>query len=289
MFYLGVTNPHRVGLGVWACDDNQVTRVGQASSVTLNPGEDARAGIVRVLSQSGGGELTFYVMKLAPGEFYPRMARPCELRSQGSHALNPDNIAQAAVLASTRGQLVSLVRRLDTICQTIQPEGRNLDAYGHEVRNLLLVACTEVEMQWVSILRENSVVRTRYTTNDYVKLCEPMRLADYEISFPVFPWLPAVRPFQAWVTTDPTGSLSWYQAYNETKHDREKHFASSTVQSAFDSVAACAVMLAAQFGLTAVLDRGELREFLRFSNLPTWPLEEVYTPSAQLIAVPYPF
>jgi hypothetical protein len=40
----------------------------------------------------------------------------------------------------------------------------------------MLLACTEVECQWRSVLEANDYPGTRFTTNDYVKLLSVMRL-----------------------------------------------------------------------------------------------------------------
>lgn len=64
-------------------------------------------------------------------------------------------MAEKDYLASARSQLTSLARKLETICQTVQPSEKNLDVYGHEIRNLLILAATEAEMHWRGILTAN--------------------------------------------------------------------------------------------------------------------------------------
>ena len=58
-----------------------------------------------------------------------------------------------------------------------------------------------------------------------------------------------------------------YAAYNEVKHDREVNFKRATLRHAIEAVAACVVMLAAQFGLEA-LKRNELRRLFEFVHRP---------------------
>ena len=75
-----------------------------------------------------------------------------------------------------------------------------------------------------------------------------MKLNEYSISFPDYPWIEPVAPFRNWDRSNPTGSLQWYEAYNRTKHDRESHLKKATLSFAFDAVAACAIMIVGQFG-----------------------------------------
>jgi hypothetical protein len=78
-----------------------------------------------------------------------------------------------------------------------------------------------------------------------------------------------------WTSSSPTQSLPWYQAYNNVKHDREAHFKEATLVNALRSVAACAVMLAAQFGIEA-LNRHRLRNLFEFRERPQWEPAEWY-------------
>jgi hypothetical protein len=78
-----------------------------------------------------------------------------------------------------------------------------------------------------------------------------------------------------WLRSDPTKSLGWYDAYNGVKHNREAEFACGTLQRAFEAVSACASLLIAQFGATALCR--ELSSFVHLDT-PTWPVEEMYLP-----------
>jgi hypothetical protein len=172
----------------------------------------------------------------------------------------------------------ALTRQLDRICQTVQPAEETLSVYGHEIRNLLILACTEAEMHWRGILHANGIDQARYDTRSYVKLYGAMRLGDYTVRFPAFPWLLPVCPFDGWGGNDkPTQHLSWYDAYNATKHNREGEFAKATLAHAFQAISACVVMMAAEFGTAAGLDHdAELHSFFQVESVPAWPLSDVY-------------
>jgi hypothetical protein len=174
--------------------------------------------------------------------------------------------------------LTTLLRQLDRICQTVQPTEKTFDTFGHEIRNLLILACTEVESHWRGVLVANGVKGDRFNTKQYVKLMAAMRLDEYAVEFPSFPWLPSISPFAVWGSSGkPTQDLAWYDAYNAVKHNCEAKFERATLGHAFQAVTACAIMMAAQFGLPHGLgQRSELQSFFHFSAVPRWPLSDVY-------------
>ena len=91
-------------------------------------------------------ETTFDALELEPGEYYPGMARPI---IGGSPGRNPDQSGDAmGRRASASGQLHALTQQLEKICRVVHPKETNFQAYGHEIRNVLILACTELESQW---------------------------------------------------------------------------------------------------------------------------------------------
>lgn len=182
--------------------------------------------------------------KVQRGHCHPRIWRPPITGSRGRPP--PSN---AYVLGSAAAQYHHLCQSLVSIFGTISPEEPNMSAFGNALRNVILLACTEFEAQCRGVLAANGyVLSDRSGTADYVKLSELLFLPAYALSLPAAPWLPDRRPFEGWDSTRPTQSLPWYDAYNSIKHDRERNFAKASLQHAIDSVAACAVMLHAQFG-----------------------------------------
>jgi hypothetical protein len=268
---------------VWLFDGQTATRMGVSNPEAgvgtffkAEPGENFWDCIRRQTPwlNSDVTEGSFHSMALGPGEYYPRIARPIALATEPM-LWSPSVLTEKAYVASARGQLTLFTRRLETICQTVQPSEETLDVYGHEIRNLLILAATEVEMHWRGILTSNGRSGQRFNTNEYVKLVEPLKLPDYEITFHDFPDLQPIQPFAKWSKIDPTKSLGWYDAYHGVKHNREGEFERGTLRHAFEAVSACIALLVAQFGRTAL--NAELSSLVGLTP-PNWPIGNMYLP-----------
>lgn len=235
----------------------------------------------------------FHPLQLGPGEYFPRMARPKSTARECSPGSNPD-VSPSALNARTTstGQLHALIQQLQEICRVVHPIDQNLNAYGHEIRNLLIIACTEVEAQWKSILAANG--QQPKNRRDYVRLSPAMKLGEYRVALPWYPWLDPIAPFERWMPTNPSERqcLPWYDAYNAVKHDREQNFAEAKLRYAIDALTACFVMLCAQYGLDFVRTGEEARNvFFRLTDWPTWRPAEIYVPAFGATVRPknYPF
>jgi len=289
---------------VWKIDDCTAVRVGVSNPeggpgtyFRAEPGESIWDALRRMTPWfEPDATCPFHKTVLKPGEYYRRMARPIDQHPHETPGWSPGARHEVDNMAIARGQLTALMRQLDRICQTVQPTQTTFTAFGHDIRNLLILACTEVESHWRGVLAANGVMRDRFSTNDYVKLCPAMRLDEYSVSFPSYPWLSPIKPFEGWGTTGkPSQELGWYNAYNAVKHNREAEFERGTLASALAAVSACVVMMVAQFGIPAGLgQRSELQAFFNISATPTWPLSEVYIypygeGQTDWAAVSYPF
>jgi|SRR5271165_4559042 len=169
------------------------------------------------------------------------MARPSSCRPQDSPGNNPNPDIDGSVTRSralSSGQLDALIEQFKQVCQTVHPEGDNLKTFGHDIRNLLILACTEVEAQWKNILIKNSYPRVHHANirDDYVKLLHAMKLDAYEVELTWYPWIGSVAPFADWATS---GSLAWYSDYNKVKHDRMGSFEKATLRNAMKAVTGC--------------------------------------------------
>lgn len=224
------------------------------------------------------GQCPFYKARLQPGQYYPRIARPIDQYPLEAPGWSPGARHEADVIAIARSQLIVLTRQLERICQTVHPTNQTFETFGHDIRNLLILACTEVETHWRGVLTANGVKGDRYTTKEYVQLVPALKLNDYAVTFPGYPWLEAIQPYKDWGSTGmPTKELKWYEAYNAVKHNRETEFERATLRSVFEAVSACYIMMAAQFGSDAgIRNRSALSSFFQLSAVPEWSPSEVY-------------
>lgn len=188
--------------------------------------------------------------QLAPGEYFARIWRGED--SPMPHEIYPTEWPSSVSAASV------LFRDMREVFRFVQPAGVGLRAFGHEIRNLLVLACMEVESACKAILRANSYVFSgNPTMHDYVKLSGPLRLPEWELSLPGQPDVPSFRPFAGWdgwppttppgVKPAPTAALDWYAAHHQVKHDRESNFPEATVERMIHAMGAVFVMVTAQF------------------------------------------
>ena len=274
-------------LGTWAFEDLECFRIdtlpgrGGIYHFKVGEGEDLWALLGEKCSWfKDGPGATFHKLNLMAGQYHPRMARPLEPGPDGGAGTCPGEDQDRNAIAKARGQLAVLTRALEELCQTVHPEGANLQTFGHDIRNLLILACTEVEAHWRGVLQANGQVLERPNTGDYVKLCRPMRLGDYAVSIAAFPWLDPIAPFRGWGSTGkPSQELAWYQGYNLTKHDRDGNFGEATLQRALEAVCANVIMAVAQYGLERALGDGSLliANYVLAAG-PVWTPDEAYTP-----------
>jgi hypothetical protein len=159
--------------------------------------------------------------------------------------------ATNAELRDSEQALLLLVQRLDELLLFIEPSKKTFDTYSHKARELLILACTEIEAQWkyYMALGGSTAPKGGFTTNHYVKLLEPLFLAEYEVALPRYNELAPLRPFLGWAPKpSPTTTLSWYDAYNKTKHDRTQYFSEATLLRCLEAVAASMVLFSVRFG-----------------------------------------
>jgi hypothetical protein len=187
---------------------------------------------------------------------------------------------------SSEQSLRLLVERLDELLLYVEPNENGLKAYSHKTRELLILACTEIENTWTHYMRMADGRRRRCTTNDYVKLLGPLHLSEFEVSVKLYHSVCSLRPFAGWDAKKPTESLPWYDAYNKTKHDRSSHFDKATLESCFSSIAANVILFGARFSPVPLLEgRGTLAPLINqlFTlELVSFEPESSYIPLLQL-------
>ena len=128
----------------------------------------------------------------------------------------------------------------------IEPSDTNLNTHSHRIHELLLRTCVEVEANCTAILRENGYTRSgNWNMGDYKKIEQSHYLSQFKVKVPNWLGSAGVRkPFFSWASA---GSLSWYTAYNNTKHDRHINFSQANFKNLIDAVTGLAALLASQF------------------------------------------
>jgi hypothetical protein len=155
-----------------------------------------------------------------------------------------------------------LITKMQEIFETVEPGHANLKVYGHKIRELLLLAAMEVEASWAAVLKANGYAENRFTTKDYVKLLVPKALDSFSLRLRSYPDFPAAAPFKGWTDQSPTKSLAWYDAYNQTKHNREERLGMATLERTVHAVAGAVTMFYTQFGYSSNIE-DEKRTLIR--------------------------
>jgi hypothetical protein len=207
-----------------------------------HPTVPINASIPAMVSNRYGPTAQVDKASLLVGEYHPRVWRPF-------YSPSPDRTYRAEWTTSVQAAR-NLFLDMRDIFRCIEPVAANDKAHGHRLRELLILACTEVESAWKSVLVANGYTspRRHMITDDYVKLLGPLALDQWELSLVMHPGFPSFKPFAGWQSAKPTESLSWYSAYNAVKHGRETEFNRATLKALVEALGAVFVMISAQFG-----------------------------------------
>lgn len=283
-------NEQRRLLGIWEVNDSAIRNVySDYDSHELRQGEDLRGFILRTnrynsflsgLEEGEGAELQCVKINQQRRIYFPRIYRPVYGNFGASTAFYIGEERPAPVdtelLRNTLMQITSYVELLNTIFQSVFPTEENFEVYGFNIRNLILLACTEFESQARGILIANNLKHRGnfYTTKDYVKLKSVLKLEDYAVRFTHFPNIPVLEPFRKWDENDPTVSLKWYDNYNSTKHNREVNFSKGRLIDLLNALSANYIMLIAQFGELEIIN-DMLRKYWTIEKKPQWSIDEM--------------
>ncbi|EIG9086410.1 hypothetical protein LGC28_000633 [Serratia marcescens] len=180
--------------------------------------------------------------KTETGLYYPRM-------NKGEPKLYHQQIKESQVLDEVRS-FTNICTSLTELFNYIDPDERNLNCFGSKAREILIIACTEVEYLLQSFLVENNYCAKngRFTTKDYVKCLDFLKLNEYSVELVFYPSLKDWSPFRDWSESKATTSLAWYDAYNSVKHNRGANKQKATLKFVVNSVAAIHIILVAQYG-----------------------------------------
>jgi hypothetical protein len=145
---------------------------------------------------------------------------------------------------------------LQAIFEYLEPSDECRTAYSYRIHALLMRTCIEVEANFKAILEENTFtppLRRSLNMTDYRKVDATHHLSSYEVMLPIWNGAPPIlKPFEPWRSArglpNPGGvTLSWYQAYNASKHDRQEEFKKANLENLVMAVAALLVLISSQF------------------------------------------
>lgn len=211
-----------------------------------------------------------------PGYFYPRIARENLAFNYVSSDFQQDIRAYSNIQNS-----------LDDLFNYIEPSKKNFTAFGHKIRELLILACTEVEYLLLKLLVDNGyTLKKIYNTQDYIKCKDILKLEDFEVQLNRYPNLGTFKPFSSWNCSSPTKSIPWYDAYNAVKHNRGDNIAQANIEHLFNAVAAIHIILESQYGnriFTKWHSLTEDRSMFHTIRTPTWELSKITAPMLEQV------
>lgn len=135
---------------------------------------------------------------------------------------------------------------LKKIFEFVEPTDKNKNTYSHKLYELFLRCATEFEANSKSILYANGYTRKKnLNIKDYYKINAATCLSRYKLKLNV--WHPKEKilgPFKEWSKGH---SLTWYQKYNNVKHDRHRNFKEASLINVVNAASGVLAILFAQF------------------------------------------
>tara|TARA_R110000782_G_scaffold167129_9_gene259321 strand:- start:67640 stop:68395 length:756 start_codon:yes stop_codon:yes gene_type:complete len=172
------------------------------------------------------------------------------------YAENPGHFTRALLL---------ILDDLRSLFEYIEPSDEGRTAFSYRIHALLMRTCIEIEANFKAILEANTFshpVGRSLSIRDYRKIDVTHHLSSYEAILPMWNGeSPTIKPFEPWralrgQATPPRGvPLTWYQAYNASKHSRQNAFKQANLWTLIEAVAGLLIVVTAQFK-TVTFDAG---------------------------------
>ncbi|WP_317897627.1 hypothetical protein [Aurantibacillus circumpalustris] len=103
--------------------------------------------------------------------------------------------------------------------------------------------------KWLTFKSSNNAGQLRteefWNINDYIKINKTHHLDNYFVEFPF--WRGNKSKYQPFFDWQTNSSLTWYQAYNETKHDKNDKFELANFDNLLTAFTGLFVLLSSQF------------------------------------------
>ena len=227
---------------------------------------------------------------------YYRIYRPIKMRDAylPDYKYVLDNSYAHNRLHLSRAYL-NLERKLRDVFDYIEPCASNEAVFSFELYKILLMACTEVELNLKQILLANGGRNKDCSMRYYKEIEKSSKLSSYKVLFKN--WRRNKKkndygdkifiPFKSF---ERSKSPRWYVSYNNVKHDREGKFNGASLSYCMYSVAAVLVLLYSQFGAYCIETYGDnapqwndgcepqmnARTMFEIIEFPHWTDEEMY-------------
>lgn len=137
-----------------------------------------------------------------------------------------------------------IIDDFERLFEFVEPHTSNENVFSHRIYELLLRTCTEVESCCKGILVANG--HAAKSMDDYKKIEQSSYLSGYTVQYSN--WLPdkyIAQPFSNWATG---GTLPWYKAYNDVKHDRCQNFSLASLKNLLDAICGLLCIIYSQIG-----------------------------------------
>ncbi len=136
----------------------------------------------------------------------------------------------------------------------IEPSDTNLTTYSYRIQELLLRTCVEIEANFKAILAANKYSKSgRLDITDFAKVNASHFLSDYLVKLPFWSenLITAIRqPFKDWGSPPDTSKpwrLTWYDAYNKSKHDKANSLHHASLENLIDAFCGLVALVTAQY------------------------------------------
>ena len=133
---------------------------------------------------------------------------------------------------------LSLERDLDNTSRFVEPLGQE-NVHSFEFAKILILACTEIEVLFKYLCK---TIKPSETTGNIGRYKEVILTAYPKITCAevnITRWGKVISPFSGW----DSGSLKWWQEYNDVKHNRSLNFAKASYENAAFSLAALYILV----------------------------------------------
>ena len=240
-------------------------------------------------------EIIETIPKMKTGEYFPNIYRPVfSFKLQKCHFIHdgcPFGDVYDDLYITDRNEYNDFLRQLEIIIdelldvfKVIAPTPNNFNCYGHAIRNVIFLACTEIDSMMKNALVKNGYCKEdeHCSIIDYRILNEALRLSEYELKLSDFDGMGKIRPFEEWINKD--CKISWYSDYNDIKHRRYECYEEANLKNAIYAVLGFAAVMVSQYGKDNNMWNRKLDKIIKITDEPKWNLEDFYIPFTSDIA-----